>query len=78
MLSEEELGDWRRTHYSSQIKPSLNDSDVLVMGWVSSIRDHGNIVFIMLTDKQGEIQVTAKLDECSKELFDKIREVKEH
>lgn len=78
MLSEEELGDWRRTHYSSQIKPSLNDSDVLVMGWVSSIRDHGNIVFIMLTDKQGEIQVTAKLDECGKELFDKIREVKEH
>lgn len=78
MLSEEELGDWRRTHYSSQIKPSLNDSDVLVMGWVSSIRDHGNIVFIMLTDKDGEIQVTAKLDECGKELFDKIREVKEH
>lgn len=78
MLSEEELGDWRRTHYSSQIKPSLNDSDVLVMGWVSSIRDHGNIVFIMLTDKHGEIQVTAKLDECGKELFDKIREVKEH
>lgn len=78
MLSEEELGDWRRTHYSSQIKPGLNDSDVLVMGWISSIRDHGNIVFIMLTDKQGEIQVTAKLDECGKELFDKIREVKEH
>ncbi|MBI5133487.1 MAG: aspartate--tRNA(Asn) ligase [Thaumarchaeota archaeon] len=77
-MSEEELGGWRRTHYSSQIKPSLNDSDVLVMGWVSSIRDHGNIVFIMLTDKQGEIQVTAKLDECGKELFDKIREVKEH
>lgn len=78
MLSEEELGDWRRTHYSSQIKPSLTDSDVLVMGWVSSIRDHGNIVFIMLTDKQGEMQVTAKLDECGKELFDKIMEVKEH
>ncbi|MFQ5940805.1 MAG: aspartate--tRNA(Asn) ligase [Nitrososphaerales archaeon] len=78
MLSEEELGDWRRTHYSSQIKPDLNDKNVLVMGWVSSIRDHGNIVFVMLTDKDGEMQVTARLDECGKELFDKIREVREH
>jgi len=78
VLSEEELGDWRRTHHSSQINPDLNDSDVLVMGWVSSVRDHGNIVFIMLTDKDGEMQVTAKLDECGKELFEKIRAVKEH
>lgn len=78
MLSEEELGDWRRTRYSSQIKPDLDGSAVLVMGWVSSIRDHGNMVFVMLTDKDGEMQVTAKLDECGKQLFDKIREVKEH
>ena len=78
MLREEELGEWRRTHHSSQIKPDLNDANVLVMGWISSIRDHGNIVFIMLTDKDGEMQVTAKLDECGEELFDKIREVKEH
>jgi len=78
VLSEEELGDWRRTHYSSQINPDLNDSSVLVMGWVSSIRDHGNIMFLMLTDKDGEMQVTAKLDECGKKLFDKISQVKEH
>jgi len=78
MLSEEELGSWRRTHHSSQIKPELSGSDVLVMGWVSSIRDHGNIVFVMLTDKDGETQITAKLDECNKELFDKIRALKEH
>jgi len=78
MLSEEELGSWRRTHHSSQIKPELSGSDVLVMGWVSSIRDHGNMVFVMLTDKDGEMQVTAKLDECDKELFEKIRALKEH
>ncbi|MEM2760648.1 MAG: aspartate--tRNA(Asn) ligase, partial [Nitrososphaerales archaeon] len=48
------------------------------MGWVSSIRDHGNITFLMLTDKDGEIQVTAKVDECGKELYDKIRSIREH
>lgn len=78
MLSEEELGDWRRTRYSSQIKSDLDGSAVLVMGWVSSIRDHGNMVFVMLTDRDGEMQITAKLDECGKELFDKVRQVKEH
>lgn len=78
MLSEEDLGDWRRTHSSSQIKPDLDGSDILVTGWVSSIRDHGNIIFIMLTDKEGEIQVTAKLDECGKDVFEKIKGVKEH
>ena len=78
MLSERELGDWRRTHYSSEINPDLNENKVLVMGWVASIRDHGNIVFIILTDKNGEMQVTAKLDECGEGLFDNIRKVKEH
>jgi aspartyl-tRNA synthetase len=77
-LSEEELSYWRRTHHSSQIKPELSGNDVLVMGWISSIRDHGNIVFVMLTDKDGETQLTAKLDECGKELFEKIRTLKEH
>lgn len=77
-MSEEELSYWRRTHHSSQIKPELSGNDVLVMGWISSIRDHGNIVFVMLTDKDGETQLTAKLDECGKELFEKIRTLKEH
>ena len=38
-----ELGDWRRTHYSSELDLALEESDVTVMGWVSSIRSHGNI-----------------------------------
>lgn len=78
MLSEEELGSWRRTHYSTQVRPELSGSDVLIMGWVSSIRDHGNIAFVMLADRDGETQVTAKLDECGKELFEKCRTLKEH
>jgi aspartyl-tRNA synthetase len=78
MLNEEDLGEWRRTHHSSQIKPELDGSDVIAMGWVSSIRDHGNIVFVMLTDKNGEVQITAKLDECGKDVFEKVRALKEH
>lgn len=48
------------------------------MGWVSSVRDHGNIQFIILKDAYGEIQVTAKKGECSDSLFQLAKEVKEH
>ncbi|HEX2013760.1 MAG TPA: aspartate--tRNA(Asn) ligase [Nitrososphaera sp.] len=79
LLHEEDLGHWRRTHYSSEINPSVpEDSEVVVMGWVSSVRDHGNIQFIILNDSRGEIQVTAKKGECSESLFEMAKEVKEH
>ena len=80
LLQEEDLGNWRRTHYSSEINPSVasEGAEVLVMGWVSSVRDHGNIQFIIVKDPHGEIQVTAKKGECSDTLFEIAKEVKEH
>ncbi len=78
LLEEQDLGHWRRTHYSSEISPSIGDNEIVVMGWVSSVRDHGNIQFIILKDMHGEIQVTAKKGECSDSLFGMAKEVKEH
>jgi len=77
-VREEDLGQWRRTHYSSEISSSLDDKEVIIMGWVSSIRDHGNIVFIMIRDRYGDIQVIAKKSECTDELLEQIRQIKEH
>ena len=48
------------------------------MGWVASVRDHGNIQFIILRDMRGEIQITLKKGECSDSLFHLAKEVKEH
>lgn len=78
LLEEQDLGHWRRTHYSSEISPSIADNEIIVMGWVSSVRDHGNIQFMILKDMYGEIQITAKKSECSDSLFRMIKEVKEH
>src|SRR5213594_511588 len=78
MLQEQDLGHWRRTHYSSEINPSVRDGEVVVMGWVTSVRDHGNIQFIILKDMHGEIQITVKKGECSDPLFEMAGEVKEH
>jgi nondiscriminating aspartyl-tRNA synthetase len=60
MSIEDEIGGWRRTHYSSQLNPRLNNEHVTIMGYIASIRDHGNIVFVMLADKDGEVQLVFK------------------
>ena len=78
LLREEDLGQWRRTHYSTEINSSLDGKDVIIMGWVSSIRDHGNILFIMLRDRYGDIQVIAKKSECTDQLLEQIRQIREH
>lgn len=72
---EEDLDSWRRTHYTSDIIPELEAKEVTLMGWVASIRDHGNILFIMLADKDDEIQLTVKRDST---LFEKLKALKEH
>jgi len=79
LLQEEDLRNWRRTHYSKEISLSMRiDDEVVIMGWVASIRDHGNIQFIILRDMYGEIQITVKRSECSDSLFQLAKEVKEH
>jgi nondiscriminating aspartyl-tRNA synthetase len=79
LLQEEDLRNWRRTHYSKEITLSIGgDGEVIIMGWVASIRDHGNIQFIILRDMYGEIQITVKKRECSDSLFHLAKEVKEH
>lgn len=78
LLHEEDIGQWRRTHYSYEINPSLQDKEVIIMGWVSSKRDHGNLQFIVVRDRYGDIQVMAKKNECSELVFGQIRKIKEH
>ncbi|MDQ3902640.1 MAG: aspartate--tRNA(Asn) ligase [Thermoproteota archaeon] len=78
LIQEEELGKWRRTHYSREITVSLDGIEVIIMGWVSAIRDHGNIRFIMVRDRYGDIQVIAKKIECTEPLLEQIRQVREH
>jgi nondiscriminating aspartyl-tRNA synthetase len=65
------LGDWRRTHYTSEIKPELDGEEVIVFGWVKEIRDLGGIRFLILRDRKGNVQVTIPKKKASKELLEK-------
>jgi len=76
-MVETELGNWRRTHYSNQLRSDL-EADVTVMGWVSSVRGHGNISFATIIDKIGEIQIVAKKGSCPDDVFENISKLKPH
>lgn len=77
-LREEELGNWRKSHYSSEVNSSLEGRAVTLMGWISSIRDHGNIQFIMLRDKDGDTQIIAKKGQCPDLVYEQVLQLKEH
>ena len=77
-MIETELGEWRRTHYSKELDASMAGSDVTIMGWISSIRGHGNITFLTLVDKMGTIQVVTKKGESPDDLVQSISKLKEH
>jgi nondiscriminating aspartyl-tRNA synthetase len=72
-----ELGDWRRNIYSNQLDPSMDGKEVIVMGWISSVRDHGNLVFVLLNDKEGQMQITAKAGVCPDEIKESLVKLKE-
>jgi len=51
------LGDWRRTHTCGDLRKTDVDSQVVVMGWVQTRRDHGGLIFVDLRDRYGVTQV---------------------
>ena len=77
-MIETELGNLRRSHYSNEITSSMDGAEVTVMGWVLTIRGHGNISFATICDKNGEISVIAKKGDCSDEIREKISSLKAH
>ncbi|MGN6613668.1 MAG: OB-fold nucleic acid binding domain-containing protein, partial [Candidatus Nitrosocosmicus sp.] len=79
IIKEQDLENWRRTHYSFQINQSLINQLIIIMGWVSSKRDHGNVLFIQVREKFGYIQVVIKKDKgLENQMFDILRNLKEH
>jgi aspartyl-tRNA synthetase len=60
--------------YSHNITPEMDGEEVAVAGWAQEIRDLGGITFIVVRDREGQIQATFKED-SDKELFEKAQNV---
>ena len=77
-MKVDELGDWRRTHTSTDLGPKLDGKDVTVMGWISSIRKQGKIIFVLIHDIKGNIQVTAITGKTSEKMLTKLQSLSLH
>lgn len=71
------LDNWRRTAYSKDITTANSGEEVIVFGWVASYRDQGNLIFIIINDRYGSIQITVKKNEVKDEIYQKINNIKE-
>jgi aspartyl-tRNA synthetase len=72
-MTLDELGDWRKTHYTKDVTSKLADKEIIIGGWVRNFRDLGGLKFINLQDKYGERQITFKKGVVSDKLFDKAK-----
>ena len=57
-MNLDSIGEWIRTHYTSNVTPEIDGQEVTLFGWVQEIRDLGGIRFIILQDREGTIQIT--------------------
>ena len=51
------MKDFKRSHYCGSLNAQLDGQEVTLMGWVDTRRDHGNLVFVDLRDREGLVQV---------------------
>lgn len=70
-MNSDSIGEWIRTHYTSNVTPQTDGQEVTLFGWVQEIRDLGGIRFIILQDREGTIQITIPKKRIAPEVLGK-------
>ncbi|MGB9620848.1 MAG: aspartate--tRNA ligase [Brevinematia bacterium] len=67
---------WLRTDYCGEITEKYLGKEVIVNGWVKSVRDHGGVIFVDLRDIRGVVQIVFS-PEVSKELHESASKIRD-
>src|SRR6266487_1482820 len=65
-----------RSHTCGQLRKGDVGKEIQLAGWVHSYRDHGNLVFIDLRDRDGLTQLVFDADLCGKETLEEARKLR--
>ena len=65
----------KRTNTCNELTAANAGCDVVLIGWVNSVRDHGGILFVDLRDREGITQVVFHPD--SKDVYAKAQKLKD-
>ncbi|MCS7299318.1 MAG: aspartate--tRNA ligase [Spirochaetia bacterium] len=68
--------EWIRTDYCGEITEKYVNKEVVVNGWVKTVRDHGGLTFVDLRDIRGVVQVVFN-PEVDKKLHERARELRD-
>jgi len=64
-----------RTHTCGELRASHADEAVILQGWVNFVRNKGQIVFLVLRDRYGTVQITVNED-CSQAVKDAAQQAR--
>jgi len=62
-------------YFTTEISPDMHGMLVRVAGWVVKVREVGKIIFLIIRDREGEVQVIFKKNEVPEELFETARNI---